>query len=210
MTSVRVPSPERVRVKPRRTVSLLAVALVVVAGAGLFAGVASGAAEPRERVGNATAPVVVFQGERLNVSGVEQSGGETVGSGTVEFEGLSGDAEGESFQGSASGVDFADVPTGAYDTDVEGVGKERELPTMWFDDIDEVRSVADRRAFEEARRAAAEHGVLVGGSSGAAIAAAREIADDRPDARIAVIGCDGGEQYFDTLFDEGSMDCTDR
>ena len=89
---------------------------------------------------------------------------------------------------------------GPYDTAVEGLGKERELPTMWFEYIDDVRSVADDRAFAQARRAAAEHGVLVGGSSGAALAVAREIADSRPDARIAVIGCDGGEQYFDTVF----------
>ncbi|GAB3669353.1 PLP-dependent cysteine synthase family protein [Halopiger thermotolerans] len=101
---------------------------------------------------------------------------------------------------------FYDSDPGPYDTAVEGLGKERELPTMWFDYIDDVRSVADQRAFEEARRAAAEHGVLVGGSSGAAITVAREIADNRSDARIAVIGCDGGEQYFDTVFDEEAMD----
>ncbi|RKD98071.1 PLP-dependent cysteine synthase family protein [Halopiger aswanensis] len=100
---------------------------------------------------------------------------------------------------------FYDRDPGTYDTDVEGLGKEHELPTMWFDYIDEVRSVADQHAFDEARRAAAEHGVLVGGSSGAAIAVAREIADEQPNARIAVIGCDGGEQYFDTVFDEASM-----
>lgn len=94
----------------------------------------------------------------------------------------------------------------AYDTDVEGLGKERELPTMWFEYIDEVRSVADDRAFAQARRAAEDHGILVGGSSGAAIAVARAITDRRSDARVAVIGCDGGEQYFDTVFGEGSTD----
>lgn len=101
---------------------------------------------------------------------------------------------------------FYDDDPGPYDTAVEGLGKERELPTMWFEYVDEVRSVADERAFDEARRAAARHGILVGGSSGAAIAVAREIADARPDARIAVIGCDGGDQYFDTIFDDAATE----
>lgn len=103
---------------------------------------------------------------------------------------------------------YGDDP-GGYDTGVEGLGKERELPTMWFDYIDEVQSVTDRRAFKEARRAAIEHGILVGGSAGAALVVAREIAEGRPDARIAVIGCDAGEQYFDTIFSKASMESHD-
>lgn len=101
---------------------------------------------------------------------------------------------------------FYDRDRGTYDTGVEGLGKERELPTMWFDYIDEVQSVADQRAFEEARRAAVEHGILVGGSAGAALAVARQVADNRSNARIAVIGCDAGEQYFDTIFSKASME----
>ncbi|SER82465.1 PLP-dependent cysteine synthase family protein [Natrinema salaciae] len=100
---------------------------------------------------------------------------------------------------------FYGTDPGPYDTDVEGLGKGHELPTMWFQYVDEVRSVDDERAFVQTRRAAADHGVLVGGSTGAALAVARDVASDQPDARIVVIGCDGGEQYFDTIFDDSWM-----
>lgn len=88
-----------------------------------------------------------------------------------------------------------------YDTAVEGLGKGHELPTMWFEHIDEVRSVADEVAFERARTAAVEHGLLVGPSSGAALSVGAEICASRSDANVVTVVCDGGEQYFDRLFD---------
>jgi cysteine synthase len=87
-----------------------------------------------------------------------------------------------------------------YDTRVEGLGKGGELPTMWFDYIDEVRSVSDDEAFRQAREAAREHGLLIGPSAGAALSVALDIHEAQPDARVVTIVCDGGEQYFDTLF----------
>ena len=87
-----------------------------------------------------------------------------------------------------------------YDTTVEGLGKGGDLPTMWFDYIDEMRSVADDRAYDQAREAAQAHGLLIGPSAGAALSVARDIHDAQPDARVVTIICDGGEQYFDTLF----------
>lgn len=87
-----------------------------------------------------------------------------------------------------------------YDTAVEGLGKGGKLPTMWFDAIDEIRNVNDERAFSVARRAAQEHGFLVGPSAGAALAVGLDIVHETPDARVVTIVCDGGEQYFDTLF----------
>jgi cysteine synthase len=87
-----------------------------------------------------------------------------------------------------------------YDTSVEGLGKGFELPTMWFDVIDEMRDVDDERAFHIARRSAQEYGFLVGPSAGAALAVGLDIARENPDARVVTIICDGGEQYFDTLF----------
>lgn len=92
---------------------------------------------------------------------------------------------------------------GEYDTAVEGLGKGSELPTMWFDYVDEVWNVSDEDAFKQARDAARDHGMLVGGSAGAALSVARNIAQDDPDSTVVVVACDGGEQYFDTLFDEG-------
>jgi cysteine synthase len=87
-----------------------------------------------------------------------------------------------------------------YDTCVEGLGKGGELPTMWFDYIDELRSVPDEEAFRQAREAAQEHGLLIGPSAGAALSVALDISSEQPDANVVTIICDGGEQYFDTLF----------
>jgi len=87
-----------------------------------------------------------------------------------------------------------------YETKVEGLGKGHQLPTMWFDYIDEMRDVSDQRSFDQARKAAQKHGLLIGPSAGAALAVARDIVDEQPEARVVTIVCDGGEQYFDTLF----------
>lgn len=101
---------------------LVAVVTLVMVGFTVFVGPASGAAEPRDGVGNASAPVIVFQGETLDVREVRQSGsGNPIGSGSVEFEGVSGDADGDFRRASdASRVDFDDFPTGGYDTNDDG------------------------------------------------------------------------------------------
>lgn len=100
---------------------------------------------------------------------------------------------------------FSGTDPGKYDTDIEGLGKGEKLPTMWFEYIDEIRSVNDKDALLQARRAANDHGLLVGGSSGASLFVAREIAMQEPSAEVAVVACDGGEQYFDTIFDDDWM-----
>lgn len=100
---------------------------------------------------------------------------------------------------------FSGTENGPYETEIEGLGQSTELPTMWFEYIDEVRSVTDEDSFRQARRAARDDGLLLGGSSGAALFVAREIAMQDPDARIVAVACDGGEQYFDTVFDDGWM-----
>lgn len=112
------------------------------------------------------------------------------------------DAERSNISAAFSG---ATVEERAFDTEVEGLGKDRALPTMWFEHVDEVRSVADEDAFRQARRTARDHGLLLGGSSGAALFVAREIAVQEPNAEVVVVACDGGEQYFDTVFDDDWM-----
>ncbi|MFC7045754.1 PGF-CTERM sorting domain-containing protein [Halobacteriaceae archaeon GCM10025711] len=102
--------------------SLVLVALLVVsafAGTVAFAGSAGAVAEPRDAPQDTTPPVVVFQGETLDVSNVSQTGSnDTIGDGSVTFVGLAGDAEGE-VQSASSGadVDFGNFETGTYDTD---------------------------------------------------------------------------------------------
>lgn len=93
---------------------------------------------------------------------------------------------------------FYDEQRGEYDTEVEGFGKSQELPTMWFEYIDEVRSVSDDACFRAARRLARE-GFLIGPSSAAAIRAAEAICREEPGASVLTIVCDGGQQYFDVI-----------
>ncbi len=93
---------------------------------------------------------------------------------------------------------YGDDPV-EYNTEIEGLGKGSETPTMWFDYIDRVASVDDETAITWTKKAARGHGLLIGTSSGAALSVAREIAMENENATIALIACDGGEQYFDTF-----------
>jgi cysteine synthase A len=64
--------------------------------------------------------------------------------------------------------------------------------------IDRVVTVADDEAYESAREVAISDGLLVGISSGAALAAARKLATDpeNKEKNIVVILPDTGERYL--------------
>ena len=100
---------------------------------------------------------------------------------------------------------FYGEPLVPYETIVEGLGKNQKLSTMWFDAIDEIRRVADDTAFAQARTAARDHGLLIGPSAGAALHVALQVHQEDPSALIGVVICDGGDQYFDTLFADPSV-----
>lgn len=87
---------------------------------------------------------------------------------------------------------------------VEGMGGDKAPSTVWWDEIDEFRQVSDRDAMTMARRLAREEGILVGGSAGANVHLALELARelDDPDALIVTILCDTGERYLSKIFDD--------
>lgn len=68
--------------------------------------------------------------------------------------------------------------------------------------LDDIYTVADEEAYAMARRMARLEGVLVGISSGAALAAAERAAKE-VDGAVAVILPDGGERYLSTGLFEG-------
>jgi cystathionine beta-synthase len=87
---------------------------------------------------------------------------------------------------------------------VEGIGNEKIPSSLWFDVIDEYRTISDADSFRVARRITREEGMFVGGSSGLnahlAITLAREI--DDPDALVVCILPDTGERYLSKLYND--------
>ena len=79
---------------------------------------------------------------------------------------------------------------------IEGIGNRFVPATLDVDLVDEWIRVEDEDAFRTARELAAEEGLLAGGSTGAVVHAALEIARRLgPEARVATLIADGGERY---------------
>lgn len=78
---------------------------------------------------------------------------------------------------------------------IEGIGNTFMPETMDMAQVDRVIKVGDEAALAEVRRLAGHEGVLAGTSSGAAIAAARELAHSAR-GNIVLIFPDRGDRYF--------------
>ena len=87
---------------------------------------------------------------------------------------------------------------------IQGIGPNFIPPVLNTEVYDEIISVDASHAFEAARRAASDEGILAGISSGATLWAARQIAD-RPEfygKRIVAIVASSGERYLSTALYE--------
>jgi cysteinyl-tRNA synthetase len=77
--------------------------------------------------------------------------------------------------------------------------KESYRPEIFDKDLlDRIVHIDDEVAFQTARRLAKEEGIFVGMSSGAAMAAAINVAQDMKEGVVVVICPDGGERYLST------------
>jgi len=87
---------------------------------------------------------------------------------------------------------------------IQGIGAGFIPGNLDLDVVDRVEKVSNEDAIEYARRLAAEEGILVGISSGAAIVAAKRLAQDPAyDGKtIVVILPDSGERYLSSILFE--------
>ena len=82
----------------------------------------------------------------------------------------------------------------------QGIGAGFVPPILNRAIIDEILPVSEDHAFAHARRLAREEGILAGISSGANVAAARQVAarEDMKGKLIVTVVCDTGERYVNT------------
>ena len=87
---------------------------------------------------------------------------------------------------------------------VEGIGGDKVPTTVWWDVIDEFRTVTDKDAMAMARRLAREEGILAGGSTGVNLCVALDLARKLhdPDACVVTILADTGERYLSKVFND--------
>ena len=82
------------------------------------------------------------------------------------------------------------------DYDIEGIGNDFIADTMDMSLVDKVIKITDTEAFTAAREIASKEGIFAGSSSGAALTAARKLAEEGARGNIVVIFPDRGERYF--------------
>ena len=89
---------------------------------------------------------------------------------------------------------------------VEGIGEDMMCGAMDLSVLDEVRQVTDAQSFTVARRLAREEGIFAGGSSGAAVHVAVQLAKELgPGKTIVVPLPDGGRSYVSKFFSDEWM-----
>ena len=82
------------------------------------------------------------------------------------------------------------------DYDIEGIGNDFIPDTMDITLVDQVIKVSDAEAFAEVKELAAREGLIIGTSSGAAVAAAKKLIEGGARGNIVTLLPDRGERYF--------------
>jgi len=91
---------------------------------------------------------------------------------------------------------------------IEGIGEDFIPTTIDFSFIDDTIQVSDKEAYQMARRLAREEGILVGSSSGAAVAGAFKYIKQKgisKDKIIVILLPDSGRNYLSKIFNDDWM-----
>jgi cystathionine beta-synthase len=89
---------------------------------------------------------------------------------------------------------------------VEGIGEDMMCGAMHLEVLDDVRQVTDAQAFAMARRLTREEGLFAGGSSGAAVHVAAQLARELGRGKVVVVPLpDGGRPYLSKCFSDEWM-----
>ncbi len=108
-------------------------------------------------------------------------------------------------EGSMFHHEFYGINGDVHTYKVEGIGEDFMPSTIDLKIVDEIVTVSDKDAFLTARRLAKEEGILAGGSSGAAVFAALQMAKTMQNGLIVVILPDTGRNYINKIFSDEWM-----
>ncbi len=90
--------------------------------------------------------------------------------------------------------------------EVEGIGSDKLVGAMDFSVVDRFIQISDKEAFLTTREMAKTEGIFCGGSSGAVLAAAREVLNNNPQFKHPVIIlADSGNRYLSKIYNDSWM-----